>query len=169
MPNTMNKKYFIIVLVIIIAVLLGFFVGKKSAVAPVTGDVVSTGVVVTEATTTPPLSSSAKKSSVVPAPKKSSSNRVVIENGAYVVSYTSYGFRPATLTINAGKSVHFVNNSNKAMSISSADLNSNVYGGLNQSKTVGKGGTYDFTFVAEGNWAYINRNNPGDKGLIIVQ
>ena len=165
----MNKKYLIIVLVIIIAVLLGFFVGKKSAVAPVTGDVVSTGVVMTEGTTTPPLLSPTKKSTVAPTPKKSSSNAVVIENGAYVVSYTSYGFRPATLTISPGKSVHFVNNSNKAMSISSTDLNNNVYSGLNQSKTVGKGGTYDFTFVTAGNWTYINRNNPGDKGLIIVR
>ena len=87
------------------------------------------------------------------------------KDGSYLVSYTSRGFSPATLTIKAGKSVHFVNNSNKAMSLTTTSVDNQIQSEFNQSKTVGQGGTFDFTFMSAGTWGYMNRNNPSDQGL----
>src|SRR3989344_2086193 len=71
-------------------------------------------------------------------------------DGLYVISYTNAGFSPKTLTIKKGKGVRFVNNSDKAMRVFADDKNSQIYSALSQSKTVGRGGTYDFTFTQAG-------------------
>jgi plastocyanin len=91
------------------------------------------------------------------------------KDGAYIVSYTNAGFSPKTVTIKVGKAVHFVNNSSKAMSVTTTTTQNQVQSELNQGKTVGQGGTYDFTFTAPGTWVYMNRNAQTDYGTIIVQ
>lgn len=158
----MNKKYIIVGIVVIIAVWAGFSWNKKSAVAPqpeVGGN--------TEVATTSP------NNNVEPSgePKATTSvSPTMMKDGSYIVYYTARGFNPKFLSIKKGKAVHFINSSNKAMRIATTDkTNSQAYSELNQTKTVGRGGTYDFTFLASGIWGYMNSNNPTDTGMIVVQ
>lgn len=171
----MNKKYTIIILVVIvvlIAIYGAFLLGKKSSSGPMVNEgpqkeeqkqaTTTTG---TNTATTP-----AKKTTTTgtTAPKTTSAV-TILKDGSYLVSYTDRGFSPATLEIKVGKSVHFVNNSNKAMSLTTTEPNNQIYGEFNQGKTVGRGGSYDFTFLKSGVWSYMNRNNQGDRGVIIVK
>lgn len=158
----MNKKYLIGFVVLVIVVSIGFMLGKQSAIAP------SAPV----ATSTPLVTGSVAP---LKAPVKSGTTGAALgtpgitKNGSYLVTYTATGFSPKTLTIKLGKSVHFVNSSNKAMSLTAVDQNSQIYHELNQEQSVGRGGYYDFTFLTAGTWAYMNRNNSADRGTIIVQ
>lgn len=91
------------------------------------------------------------------------------KEGIYLINYLKSGFVPSALEIPIGKSVRFVNNSGKAMRISSADTTNNpIYNAFNQSKTVGQGGIYEYTFTDKGVFSYRNINNPGDQGAITV-
>ncbi len=167
--NGMNKKYIIVAIVVLIASWVGFSFGKKSAVAPELEEYSKTEIV---ATTTSPTTATPVKKTTVTATSNTATgaSSVIAKDGSYLVYYTSSGFSPATLTIKKGKSVRFINTSNKAMSITTTDMtNSQVYSELNQSKTVGSGGTYDFTFLTAGTWGYTNRNNVADKGVVVVQ
>ena len=152
----MNKKYIIGILVIVVAVFAWFFFGRKAVVAPSTPEAATSGVVTTSVT----------KTGVRP---PSTSAPVLTKTGAYLVSYTGHGFSPAKLTIKRGKSVHFVNNSSKAMSLTAVDQMSQTYRELNQEQSVGRGGFYDFTFLAPGTWDYMNRNSQTNRGTIIVE
>ena len=167
----MNKKYIIGAVVIALAIWIGFSWGKKSAQAPEApvNNVVeqaattSTSAVAKKTTTTtvaPKTTTTAPKTSVAP---------TLTKDGSYLVSYTGSGFSPRTITIKAGKSVHFVNNSSKAMSLTTTDVDNQAHLEFNQGKTVGQGGVYDFTFMSAGTWGYMNRNNQADRGTIIVQ
>lgn len=156
----MNKKYIIGFLVVVLAIWAGFFFGKKAAVAPGAPETSATQGVVT--TTNAPAAKTGVRSTTTSAP-------VLTKTGAYLVSYTGYGFSPAKLTIARGKSVHFVNNSSKAMSLTAVDQMSQIYRELNQEQSVGRGGSYDFTFSTPGAWDYTNRNSRVDRGVIIVQ
>lgn len=159
----MIKKYILAIIAIVLAVWIGFFFGKKAAVAPeVPVNGVSEQSTATPAPTTTTAMATPKTTTAV-AP-------VMTKDGSYLVSYTNRGFSPSTLTIKVGKSVHFANNSSKAMSLTSTDTtNSQIYSEFNQEKTVGQGGSYDFTFLSAGVWGYMNRNNQGDRGIVIVK
>jgi len=166
----MNKKYLIAVVAVILAVCGGFWFGKRSAMAPESQESVPNGV--QEVATTTPVVSVLLPIKKAPAQTTSSvvvTTPTMTKDGSYVVSYTDRGFVPATLEIATGKSVHFVNNSNRAMSLTTVDPNSQVFGEFNQGKTVGRGGTYDFTFLTKGTWWYVNRNNQTELGTIIVK
>lgn len=170
----MNTKYIIITVVAILAMYGAFYFGKKSAVAP-EASVESQMKTELSATTTAETTNRAPSGSTQPktATTNTATSKLVtptiLKDGSYLVSYTSTGFSPSKITIKTGKSVHFVNNSNKAMSISTTEPGSQLYGELSQSKSVGMGGTYDFTFMKAGAWTYMNRNNPADSGIIIVE
>lgn len=170
----MNKKYIIAIIATTLAIYGGFWLGKRSAIAPEKLESVPNGVI-EQGTTTPVVATSkvapqpvvAKTtggtiSSTLPAP-------TMTKSGAYIVSYTDKGFVPAILEVKAGKSVHFVNNSSRAMSLTSVDQNSQVYREFNQAGSVGRGGSYDFTFLAKGTWWYVNRNSQTELGTIIVK
>lgn len=90
------------------------------------------------------------------------------KDGLYIINYTDRGFSPTMLTLTKGKGVHFVNNSNKALRVFSDLPNDRIYGAITQSKTIGKGGTYDFTFNDVGNWGYYNANYPSHRGTVVV-
>lgn len=161
-----HSKYVIAAVVILLAIYGGFAWGNKSARAPEQAEMVSQEgepMATTTATTTP----AAPKSSSTSAPKPAAVT--ILKDGSYLVSYTASGFSPRTLTIKKGKSVHFSNASNKAMSITAVESANQIYRELNQSKTVGRGGSFDFTFLTAGTWEYMNRNNPSDRGVVIVQ
>lgn len=157
---------------IALAIWIGFSWGKKSAQAPEAP--VNNGV--EQAVTTPASTVAKKTTTTATAPKtttatapKTSVTPTLTKDGSYLVSYTASGFSPRTITIKSGKSVHFVNNSNKAMSLTSTDVDNQTHLEFNQGKTVGQGGVYDFTFMSAGTWGYMNRNNQADRGTIIVQ
>ena len=164
--NTQNNKI-IIILVGVIVVLAGYLVFCKSSpsnkeASPVQ-EATTTGTTATQPTGASKTTTPAKTTSV---PKTTTAT--MTKDGLYVIYYTNAGFSPATLRIVKGKGVRFINNSDKAMRIF-ADLKyDNVYSALNQSKTVGRGATYDFVFNEAGNWAYHNENNQNDRGTVIV-
>lgn len=169
----MNTKYIIGAVAVIAVLWIGFTWGNKDAVAPgvivsdtegqSSGDVVS-------AVVGAPVVSKPVTTAVSPKPVASTpSLPAMTKDGAYIVSYTNSGFSPKSLTIKTGKSVHFVNNSAKAMSIVTTTTQNQVQSELNQGKTVGQGGTYDFTFLAPGTWVYMNRNAQSDFATIIVE
>lgn len=174
----MEKKYIIGLVIIAVVVFIGFWAGKEKVIAPADNQ---NGVVPSTATQKPVSSSTVKTVPKKPVttvqsktPTKTTSVTVattpsVLPDGSYLVTYTASGFVPPVIEIKPGKSVHFVNNSNKAMRIASQEPNSQVYGELNQGKTVGKGGTYDFTFLQAGEWKYMNRSNSIDTGVIVVK
>lgn len=168
--NTINKKYIIGAVVIIIAVWIGFSMGKKSAEAPEVPLNDTTVVPETKTTvSTVPVKKTTTTTTTAPKTTTTVSSPIMTKDGSYLVSYTSRGFSPATLTIKKGMSVHFVNNSTKAMSLTTTTTDNQVQSEFNQGKTVGQGGTYDFTFMTAGSWYYMNRNNAADFGVIIVQ
>lgn len=104
------------------------------------------------------------------APKAATTDVSITTEGIYVVTYKPTGFTPNTLEISTGKSVRFLNNSGKAMRIVSMDTSgSPVYSALSQSKTVGQGGVYEYSFIYEGTYVYQNINNPADQGTIVVK
>ena len=172
----MEKKYIIIAVLVAVIVYLGFWANKESANAPAdeqktTVPMTTTSVAPTSAKNTPVKKPATTVRSVTPAKTTSVSVATtpsITKDGSYLVSYTATGFIPPVIEIKAGKSVRFVNDSNKAMSITSQEPNSQVYGELNQGKTVGRGGTYDFTFLTAGTWKYMNRNNSLDTGVVVV-
>ena len=163
-----SSKYVIGALVVALAIYGGFSMGEKSAQAPEMEAINLEGgeeTATTTATTTAPAKTTTTSGYVAP----KTNTPTILKDGSYLVSYTSTGFSPRTITIRVGKSVHFSNVSNKAMSITTTEPNSLVYRELNQSKTVGRGGSFDYTFLTAGTWNYMNRNNPSDKGTIVVQ
>lgn len=172
----MNKKYIIAIVVAVIAICGAFWFGRRSAIAPEEQRSVPNEEM-EQATTTPVAASSKTASKATSgttsgtptAPVVTPTAPLMTKNGAYIISYTDKGFVPATLEIKAGKSVHFVNNSNKAMSLTSIDQNSQVYREFNQVNSVGRGGSYDFTFLSAGTWWYVNRNSQKELGTIIVK
>ena len=86
------------------------------------------------------------------------------------ISYTDSGFVPNEIKVRSGAVVTFVNNSSRAMWVASAihpyhqDLP-----GFDQLQSVGRQGSYSFTFIKAGNWKYHNHVNPGDGGIVIVE
>lgn len=164
----MIKKYILAIIAIVLAVWVGFFFGKKSARAPETP--INEATEQTVATTTPAAKAPVKKTTTATTPTAVKTVAPTLtKDGSYLVSYSNSGFSPKTITIKVGKSVHFVNNSNKAMSLTTTDIDNQQHSEFNQGKTVGQGGTYDFSFMSAGTWGYMNRNNQSDRGTIIVQ
>ena len=167
--DTQNNKI-IIILVGIIVILVGYLIFGKSSTpnsetvsvpgATTTG---TTATTATQPTSAPKTTTGAKTTT---APKVTAPT--MTKDGLYVIYYTNTGFSPATLRIVKGKGVRFINNSDKAMRIFADQKYDNLYSALNQSKTVGRGVTYDFVFNEAGNWAYHNENNQNDRGTVIV-
>lgn len=141
-----------------------FFFQSRDVVAPIDESVSGVSTSTSESST-----KTQSTKTTTGATKSVTSLPTMTKEGYYLISYTDKGFIPKTLEISAGKSVRFVNNASKAMRIFADDKTSSLYNEMNQSKTVGRGGIYDFTFVTAGTWAYHNENNPVDKGVVVVK
>jgi len=110
--------------------------------------------------------SAQKTTSYIPAsPEKPPS---VTEDGVYLVYYFNEGFSPNVLQIRQGSSVRFVNKSNHAMRVFTSNTDEHKFNQLNQAYSVGKGGTYDFTFIDKGVWTYFNYDNKSHNASILV-
>ncbi len=89
--------------------------------------------------------------------------------GRTMVAYTDSGFSPASVTVKVGTTVTFVNNSAKQMWVASAvHPTHQLLPGFDQLKSVGKDGTYEYTFEKVGTWKYHNHVGPSDTGSVVV-
>lgn len=159
-----NSKNLWVIGGVVAVLILGFvWWQNKPATVPV-GD----GAIVNKEAILPTAESTGKTAVTKPVATKLPS---ITKDGIYLIYYTSKGFVPGALEIPVGKSVRLINNSGgKAMRIGSTDTTNNpIYNAFNQSKTVGAGGTYEYTFVDKGVFNYNNKNNPADQGSITVR
>lgn len=140
----MNNKYiFGIISVVVIAGVAWWVIKGETTPAPV----VETGVVETETVT----------------PR-------VAETETLTVTYTNDGFSPAELTVKAGTTVTFINQSSAPMWIASgAHPTHLLYPEFDAKASVPKGGSYSFTFNKTGTHPYHNHVLLGRYGKIIVE
>jgi len=145
------NKIIIVVVVIVILAAGGFFLmsSKNNVIAP-TAPVSSP--------TTNPLGPS---------------DALQPEEGAMMedqtVTLSESGFTPATLTVKAGTTVKWVNNSGKSATVSSNPHPTHTnYTPLNLGQFNGDT-PHSLTFDALGTYGYHNHLNPAQKGTIIVQ
>ncbi len=100
--------------------------------------------------------------------------------GAVVVSYTSEGFSPSTITIKKGQTITFLNKGSQEMWVASDEHPSHTgYDGTNKDAhcdvgatpsfdQCGVSATYSFTFTKVGTWSYHNHREDEDRGSVIV-
>jgi plastocyanin len=156
-----NPKIFItciIIFVVGLALLIGgyrFFVGKSASNQ--TGTTTSSNV--------------SENTTVTQSPGVTSQGGSLKPKGYdSLVTYTSDGFTPNTLTVKAGTSVRFINkSSNKVMMIAWVESSGPpLYSEFKQSTAVGKNGTFDFNFSKKGVWLYQNINDTSKTGIVVV-
>lgn len=150
----MNKT-FITVLILIIIIFGGYFLLKNpEAEAPTTE------------TPTAPTSTENTNNSISPVSKND------------VVTYTSAGYSPSTLSVQVGETVTFKNESLLAMWTASASHPTHkVYpttGGclgstFDACKGIQPGDSWSFKFDIAGNWKYHDHLKPSFFGTIIVK
>lgn len=143
------------------------------------GDAVGTenGSVVTE-TSSDTSTVETPKTPTVTKPSTTSSQSAgagvrTFEKGVYVtqVNYTENGFVPATLEIQHGEEVRFVNKTSLTMRVAADEkLSAIPYQRINQPQSVGKGGTYQVAFTEKGVFSYVNLNTkPVKTGNVYVK
>lgn len=85
------------------------------------------------------------------------------------VAYGTGGFVPNTVTVKKGTSVVWTNQGQGGMWVASAiHPTHQLLPGFDQLKSVGAGGTYEYTFTKVGTWKYHNHVQPADTGTVIV-
>ena len=149
-----SKVWWVLLVVVVIIILIAMFArgGDSTPVTP-SGDTVSEGT--TDTTPTPSDTSASKPE--------------MTAEGYYVIRYTASGFSPASLTVTKGDSVRFINDGNDAMSIAPADTVNQPYATFDQTKSIGKGGTYNYTFTSAGSYTYYNLNNKTHVGVVTAK
>ncbi len=91
------------------------------------------------------------------------------EEATVEVSYTDTGFEPATLEVEAGTTVTFVNNSTGLMwTASDVHPTHDELPGFDQQEGGEAGTKYSFTFTEVGEWTYHNHLVPTDTGTVVV-
>jgi hypothetical protein len=138
----------------------------------VNGDTSKGAVVVTATTTVATTTTNSTDTEVDPVEKAYTQTRV-LEKGVYVtiVNLTEEGFVPPIVYINKGEAVRFINKATDSMRVATNEFQSiPLYAGFGQEKSVGKGGTYAFTFMQKGVWGYNNMNGtPKVYGVVYVR
>ncbi len=95
-----------------------------------------------------------------------------------VVTYTSSGYSPSTLTIKKDETVTFKNQSSQSMWTASAvhpthraypESGGCLGSTFDACAGVQPGGEWLFKFDISGTWKYHNHLNPGDTGTIVVK
>lgn len=91
------------------------------------------------------------------------------QNGM-VVTYDGSSFSPNSLTIKAGDTVTFRNNSSAPMWVASNPHPAHTdYSGFDAKRSFAQGQDYTFTFTRTGTWGYHNHLSPDATGTIVVQ
>lgn len=86
------------------------------------------------------------------------------------VSLTDNGFIPQTLTVFAGTTVEFVNNSSGLMMVASnMHPTHQLLPGFFQATSSGSGDKYSYSFEKVGTWTYHNDENLLQTGTVVVE
>ncbi|MDO8451750.1 MAG: hypothetical protein Q7S76_02670, partial [bacterium] len=87
-----------------------------------------------------------------------------------VITYSDSGFTPASVTVSVGTTVQFVNEAETGMWVASAvHPTHQLLPGFDELTSVGRGGTYEYTFGKVGTWKYHNHMAPTKTGVVIVR
>lgn len=90
--------------------------------------------------------------------------------GSNVVKITDDGFEPSTLTVSAGDTVEFDNDSSDdSWPASDVHPTHELYPGFDAGKPLLSGESYSFTFTKTGSWGYHNHLEPDVQGTIVVE
>lgn len=161
----MNKNIIIGVMVVIVVALGGWWLYTQNTVAPVTQETQQQQEN-NETTIT------------------GEGIEITVGPVAHEVIYTNSGYAPATLTVKAGDTVTFKNQSTANVWTGSAMHPTHVvYSGTNlqahcpdvenndfdQCKNEGPGTSWSFTFTKAGTWGYHNHANASHFGKVIVE
>ena len=112
-------------------------------------------------------SKSGKSSSYSSQDVKSQTTETLSKN---TVVYTNSGFNPKTLTVKAGTTVIFKNESTKPMWVASNPHPIHTdYSAFDAGKAYKNDSSYSFTFTEAKEYQYHNHLISNDEGLIIVQ
>lgn len=88
----------------------------------------------------------------------------------HTVSYTDQGYSPSTVTINAGDTVTFVNNSSGGMwTASNPHPVHTDFSAFDAKKSYGPGTSYSFTFTTAGTYGFHNHVHPSSTGSVVVK
>lgn len=86
-----------------------------------------------------------------------------------VVVFSAAGFSPNPVTVKAGTTVSFVNESSGGMWVASDPHPAHtLLSGFDQKSGVESGSAYDYTFTKIGTWTYHNHLVPTAKGTVVV-
>lgn len=154
-----------IILILIIGVTTAVIYSKNKATEPDTDDQISTSLSSDDQTTdsiAAATSTSPASNSATTPPENSEVTRTV--------SYDGTAFSPKTLTIKAGETVTFVNNSKRLMWVASdphpVHTNLSSFDAL---KGYAAGQSYSYTFAKNGVFAYHDHLNSNVHGTITVE
>jgi plastocyanin len=156
----MNNRIFIVLVILAAGVLAGWYYLKGN----------------------PRVSPAGQTSQVTPTPSGSNlgappavtgSGAGGVEKGGVaartVVTYTYTGFAPKPTTVRVGDTVTFVNESSGQMWVASDPHPTHtLLPGFDELQSVGKGGTYEYTFTKVGTWTFHNHMSPGIKGTVVA-
>lgn len=166
----MNTKVAWIAVVVIVALaLIWFFSGMNRAAAPTGSDAATDTATVTEPSASAPIETD--KGTLPAAP---------------VVTLTDAGFSPATVTVSAGQTVRFVNDSSRSMWIGADEHPTHteydgtstrehcvdgaaVGGAFDQCQAVPRGASWEFTFTKAGTFGFHNHTGASSVGTVIVR
>jgi plastocyanin len=96
------------------------------------------------------------------------SPRAIIEpDGTYLVYYENDGFMPKNISLQSGKSVKFINNSDKSLRVTTKTTD-REFKNYDQTTSVGKGETYKINISIKGLWQFENMNEKTHFGSIAI-
>ena len=165
----MNRNVIIGIVVVVIVLLFGFMLTERKTTVVENVNPAATNIQATdntqtptetETTTTTVTSTTTTDAQAAPAKEKMSAT----------IDYTDGGFVPSSVTIAAGGSVTWTNNSSGPMWVASSPHPAHTdYPGFDELKRVEKGGKYTFTFTKVGMWKFHNHAKASDYGAVIVK
>ncbi len=170
MDQTKNKNGVYIVIALIIILVIAYAVAHKKSSAPVVSDSTNTG-------TTVDTTDNSDASTVTPAQPTTGVDGSVTATlptitipKTYTVTVTDSGYSPSTLTIKAGDTVSFVNNSTHTVwTASDPHPQHTALPSFDALKGFAIGTTYSYTFTKVGTWSYHDHQHSSMKGSIVVQ
>lgn len=125
-----------------------------------------------------PITSPVKTATPTPIPTLTPTSTPTVTATAKIITYTNAGFSPSPLTIKAGETVIYKNESSRSFWPASASHPTHavypVYGGCINSifdacKTYAPGESWSFTFTVKGTWGYHDHINASYFGSVVVE
>lgn len=94
---------------------------------------------------------------------------VYAPDGSHLIYYSSAGFSPSVVSVKAGGSVTFVDESSGSLRLMSNPHPAHTdYPAFNQSQSIGPAGRLSVGNLKAGTWGFHNEFNPDYLGLILV-